>query len=62
MRRNNAKILARLRRGPLTALQALRELGQMRLAARIHELRAEGVSVKSTMVKRGRSRVAVYSL
>lgn len=62
MQRKNARVLARLKRGPLTALQALKELGQMRLAARIHELRCEGVSVKRTMVKRGRSRVAVYSL
>lgn len=62
MQRKNARVLARLKRGPLTALQALKELGQMRLAARIHELRADGVSVKRTMVKRGRSRVAVYSL
>lgn len=44
------KVLERLRRGPLTALEAQRELGIMRLAARIDELRVQH-KIETTMVK-----------
>ena len=36
------RVLARLRRGPLTSAQALAELGVGRLGARVYDLRAMG--------------------
>lgn len=36
------RVLSRLRRGPLTAAQALNELGVGRLGARVHDLRRHG--------------------
>lgn len=36
--------------GSITALEALRDLGIMRLGARIFELRAEGYPIRSDMV------------
>lgn len=47
----NEKLLARLRRGPITQLEALTELGIMRLGARIHDLKAEGAEITSEMVE-----------
>lgn len=38
----NELILARLRDGPLTAIEALQGIGCLRLAARIDELRRQG--------------------
>jgi hypothetical protein len=43
-------------------LQALKAGFGLRLSARILELRQAGYDVKTTMVKRGRSRVAEYRL
>jgi hypothetical protein len=56
-------ILARLQRGPLTALEALAELQCFRLAARICDLRAEGHDIRTDNVRlaNGKS-VARYSL
>ena len=39
----------KLRMPPLTPLDALRDHGCMRLAARIHELRAEGYDIRKDM-------------
>ena len=55
-------VLARLKRGPLTPLQALHELGCFRLAARVHDLRARGHYIAARLVKRGDSHVAQYRL
>jgi hypothetical protein len=56
-------ILQHLKSGKtLTPLQALKAGFGMRLSARILELRQAGYDVKTTMVKRGRSRVAEYRL
>lgn len=43
----NHKLLAALKRGPLTAMDALDELGIARAAARIHELREAGHVIDS---------------
>lgn len=61
------RILDRLQDGPLTALEAQEELGVMRLAARIHDLRNAGhpISCETVAVPNRfseESRVARYSL
>ena len=59
-------VLTRLRRGPLTPLDALSELGVARLAARIYDLRRAGVKIRKAWAevetRAGVSRVARYSL
>jgi hypothetical protein len=56
-------ILQHLKSGKtLTPLQALKAGFGLRLSARILELRQAGYDVKTTMVKRGRLRVAEYRL
>lgn len=60
------KVLRRLERGPLTAMEALRELGVMRLAARIKDLKDSGHNVVAETVvvptRDGDARVARYHL
>lgn len=64
----NEKLLARLRRGPITQLEALTELGIMRLGARIHDLKGEGVEIRAEMIEVATrigaetARVARYSI
>lgn len=48
----NARVLARLRRGPLTPLSAFRELGVFRLAARIYDLRGVGHDIRAVAQRR----------
>lgn len=57
-------VLAMLKDHPdgVTALDALREVGTMRLAARIADLRAQGYVITTDTVQRGRARVALYRL
>jgi hypothetical protein len=45
----------------ITPLQALKEAGIFRLAARCAELRELGMPIRTTMVTRGNKRVAEYS-
>ena len=47
----NERLLARLRRGPITQLEALTELGIMRLGARILELKQDGAEISSEMIE-----------
>ena len=37
--------------GSITPLQALRKLGIYRLSARVHDLRASGMKIKTALVK-----------
>ncbi len=46
----NERVLKRLKRGPLTQVQALDELGVMRLGARVHDLRRQGHKIKTETV------------
>ena len=62
MSKPNAKILARLKQGPFSEMQYLREFGCRRLAARICEIREAGYSVDTVMIKRGRKRFGEYHL
>lgn len=57
------QILAALKRGPLTPLEALERYGVLRLAARVAELRERGHAVSVERVKVGKNkRVAKYRL
>ena len=57
------RILAHLKTGKkLTPLQALQKFGTLRLGARVLELRQAGYQIKTRMVRKGRSRVAEYTL
>lgn len=57
------RILAHLKTGKkLTPLQALHKFGTFRLGARVLELRQAGYQIKTRMVRKGRSRVAEYSI
>ena len=47
----NRQILSRLRQGPLTPYQALAEFGCFRLAARILELRQDGIEIKAIRIR-----------
>ncbi len=59
----NASILAALKRGPLTPLYALQQLGVMRLAARVYELRQAGYPITSRKRELlSGKKVAEYSL
>lgn len=64
----NDRVLARLRKGPLTQMEATIELGVMRLAARVGELRASGIPVQAetvdvaTRIPGETAKVARYSL
>lgn len=63
----NQLVLARIKRRYLTSYDALMELGVARLAARIHDLKADGHIIKSRIVevvaRNGRiARVKAYKL
>ena len=49
-------------RQPITPLDALQWFGCSRLAARIKDLRREGMDIETVYVKKGRSRYASYRL
>lgn len=56
------RVHERLKQGPLTALGAFRELGIMRLAPRILELRQQGIGIVSKTVRRHGKSYAEYRL
>lgn len=65
--KQSAALLAALRSGPITALQALDKLGIARASARVCDLRREGWNISSQMItvrnRRGEDcRVAQYTL
>lgn len=51
-----------MNRKAITPLQALRKYGCMRLAARVSDLRAEGLEIRSTIIKQNGKRFARYRL
>jgi hypothetical protein len=55
-------ILEALRRGPITPLEALKDHGCLRLAARIEELRADGHTIVTEMVKANGKKFGQYVL
>jgi len=59
----NQQILKHLKSGKtLTPLQALGLFDSLRLGARIENLRKAGHKIKTTMVKSGNKRYAMYKL
>ena len=59
----NNRILAYLRQGhSLTPLLALRLFGSLRLAARVYDLRHDGIKVHQRMISINGKRVSVYWL
>ena len=58
----NEQVLKRLKRGPLTPLQAWAELGVYRLSARIYELREQGENIMTLWVEQNGKRYAKYKL
>jgi len=52
----------RLQQAPITPLESLKELGVMRLASRVHDLRRLGISIKSVTVKEGDKTFSKYYL
>ena len=58
-----SKILSKLQRGyAITPIDALRDFGCFRLAARVYDLKSKGYDIVSTQVKRGQAEVAQYTL
>ncbi len=57
-----ADILEALRRGPITPLEALKDHGCLRLAARIEELRSDGHTIVTEMVKANGKKFGQYVL
>lgn len=65
--KQNRKLIAALRNGPMTAMQMLQQLGIMRASARVFDLRAAGYNIESRQVTvrnrdGGTSHVAEYRL
>jgi hypothetical protein len=56
------KIHEHLKTAPITPLEALRKYKCFRLAARIDDLRKEGVNVKTEIVRKGKKHFAKYYL
>lgn len=62
-----SQLLKRIKRGPITPLEALTELGIMRLQARIFDLKQRGHHIEREMVEvrarnGNKTRVAQYTL
>ena len=62
-----ARIMARLKQGPLTQIEALTELGVMRLASRVSALKQKGAPISKKMITvrnrfREKCSIAVYEL
>ena len=55
-------ILAALKSGPLTPLDALERFGCFRMAARVRDLRDRGHHIHTEIVEQGGKRFARYSL
>lgn len=58
----NELLLCRLRKGPITPIEALREIGVFRLAARVYDLRCKGHEIHSFTVEREGKEFAQYLL
>lgn len=58
----NEWVLKALKRRPITALDAFKGCGCMRLAARICELRSHGFRIKSDTVKKNGKMFSLYKL
>ena len=62
MKSHNLLVHSLLKSGPITAMHAFRLCGTFRLAARIYDLKAQGVPIETKLIRRGNARIAEYSL
>ena len=62
MKTQTDTILEMLKQGPVTPMDALRECGSVRLAARIKDLRNRGLAINTDSVTRGGKTFASYRL
>jgi len=58
----NDWVLAALKQGPITAMDALKGCGCLRLAARVRDLRQRGHNIVSTIVTQDGKVFAKYTL
>jgi len=58
----NDWVLAALKQGPITAIDALKGCGCLRLAARVRDLRQRGHNIVSTIVTQDGKVFAKYTL
>lgn len=58
----NEKVLSRLKRGPLTSMQAFKELNITRLSARIWDLRRLGFDIRAEICGNNCGHPAKYRL
>ena len=58
----NDQILELLKQGPVTSLDALQKCGSFRLAARVYELREQGVPIVTKYITRNQKTIAQYRL
>ena len=58
----NDQVLRLLKQGPVTPLDALREVDCFRLAARVHDLRSKGHSIVTDLITEGDKTYAQYRL
>jgi hypothetical protein len=56
------RVLERLHNGPLTQLDAYKEIGSTRLAARVEELRKQGHTIVTHTINRNGKSFASYQL
>jgi hypothetical protein len=56
------QVTKRLRRGWTTALEALKDCGCMRLAARVLEMRQDGLTIADKWVEQGGKRFKAYRI
>ena len=58
----NAQLKALLKKRWVTPLDALKHCGSMRLAARVHDLRSQGINVVDRWVERDDTRFKAYKI
>ena len=58
----NDQIHELLKQGPVTALDALQKCGSFRLAARVYELREQGVPIVTRYITRNQKTIAQYRI
>ena len=62
MKTQNEKIHDLLKKGPVTAMDALNHAGSFRLAARIFDLKADGIQIETRNKKVNGKVIAEYRL
>lgn len=58
----NSQLISLMKRKWVTPLDALKHCGSMRLAARVHDLRMQGINVVDRWVERDDTRFKAYKI